>query len=49
MKGKGADTQRMANAGIECRTDSKKHYYMHNKFMIVDREILLTGSFNWSV
>ena len=24
MKGKGADTQRMADAGIECRTDSEE-------------------------
>ena len=48
MKGKGADTQRMADAGIECRTDSEEQYHMHNKFMIVDKYFLITGSFNWT-
>ena len=48
MKGKGADTQRMADAGIPCRTDSEEQYHMHNKFMVVDQTILLTGSFNWT-
>lgn len=36
MKGKGADTQRMSDAGIPCRTDDAEFYHMHNKFMIVD-------------
>ena len=48
MKGKGADTQRMADEGIECRTDSEEQYHMHNKFMVVDQSFLLTGSFNWT-
>jgi phosphatidylserine/phosphatidylglycerophosphate/cardiolipin synthase-like enzyme len=48
MKGKGADTQRMADAGIPCRTDSEEQYHMHNKFMIVDKFFILTGSFNWT-
>lgn len=48
MKGKGADTQRMADEGIPCRTDSNEQYHMHNKFMIVDKTYLVTGSFNWT-
>jgi phosphatidylserine/phosphatidylglycerophosphate/cardiolipin synthase-like enzyme len=48
MKGKGADTQRMADAGIPCRTDNAEQYHMHNKFMIVDSLYIVTGSFNWT-
>ena len=48
MKGKGADTQRMADAGIPCRTDNAGQYHMHNKFMIVDSLYIVTGSFNWT-
>mmetsp|Transcript_13503 Transcript_13503/g.22996 ORF Transcript_13503/g.22996 Transcript_13503/m.22996 type:complete len:90 (+) Transcript_13503:512-781(+) len=48
MKGKGADLQRMADSGITCRTDSSEQYHMHNKFMVVDQQFLLTGSFNWT-
>merc|ERR1719231_860366 len=48
MKGKGADTQRMADAGIQCRSDSEEQYHMHNKFMVVDSAFVLTGSFNWT-
>lgn len=48
MKGKGADTQRCSDEGIPCRTDSHEQYHMHNKFMLVDRLYLVTGSFNWT-
>ena len=48
MKNKGADTQKMADNGIPCRTDSHVQYHMHNKFMIVDSLFLVTGSFNWT-
>ena len=46
---KGADAQKLADAGIPVRNDGKKRVYMHHKFMIVDSEFLVTGSFNWSV
>ena len=36
MKGKGADAQRCADAGIPVRTDSEEKFHMHNKFMLVD-------------
>jgi len=38
----------LADAGIPVRTDDDERAHMHNKFMVVDREFLLTGSFNWT-
>ena len=38
----------MANYGILVRTDSESRYHMHNKFMLVDKAFLMTGSFNWT-
>jgi phosphatidylserine/phosphatidylglycerophosphate/cardiolipin synthase-like enzyme len=48
MKGKGADAQRCADAGIPTRTDNAEQYHMHNKYMVVDDTFVLTGSFNWT-
>ena len=47
-KNKGNDIQRLADAGIPTRTDDAIDYHMHNKFMLVDKTFLLTGSFNWT-
>lgn len=45
---KGSDIQRLADEGIEVRTDSEPSYHMHDKFMVVDSTFVLTGSFNWT-
>jgi cardiolipin hydrolase len=47
-KNKGNDIQKLADAGIEVRTDDAPEYHMHDKFMVVDCEFVLTGSFNWT-
>lgn len=48
MGNKGSDIHRLANAGIHVRTDDAPEVHMHNKFMVVDNEFVLTGSFNWT-
>ena len=48
MTNKGNDCQELADAGIPVRTDNAEQYHMHNKFMLVDGQFLLTGSFNWT-
>lgn len=45
---KGSDIQRMADAGIPIRTDDAPTYHMHDKFMVVDKSFVMTGSFNWT-
>lgn len=38
---------RLREAGVPVRNDTNP-YLMHNKVMIVDSEIVVTGSYNWS-
>lgn len=45
---KGSDIHKLANAGIDVRTDDAPEYHMHDKFMVVDHKFVLTGSFNWT-
>ena len=44
----GSDVFDLANAGIPVRLDNSPSTHMHNKFVILDKRIVITGSFNWT-
>jgi mitochondrial cardiolipin hydrolase len=44
---RGSDVAELARSGIEVRLDNSEHY-MHHKFALFDRRLLLTGSYNWT-
>ena len=43
----GSDIKSLAQAGLSVRIDTTVNH-MHHKFAIIDEEILLTGSYNWT-
>ena len=47
LNDKGSDIRWLADEGIRIRIDESSNH-MHHKFCIVDKEILLTGSYNWT-
>ena len=49
MKQRGSDIEYLASQGIPIRTDNSVQYHMHDKFVVIDNDIVITGSFNWTV
>ncbi|MBK7651813.1 MAG: endonuclease [Flammeovirgaceae bacterium] len=43
----GSDIERMARQGIEVKMDRTPNH-MHHKFMVVDGNTVVTGSYNWT-
>lgn len=43
----GSDIFRLSEAGIHVKVDDTTHH-MHHKYAVVDREVVLTGSYNWT-
>eukprot|EP00301_Raphidiophrys_heterophryoidea_P019632 c4527_g1_i1.p1 GENE.c4527_g1_i1~~c4527_g1_i1.p1 ORF type:complete len:189 (+),score=46.52 c4527_g1_i1:47-613(+) len=44
----GSDIKAFVEVGIQVRKDSSPAH-MHHKFVIVDKKVLMNGSFNWTV
>jgi transcriptional regulator of heat shock response len=45
----GSVVRDLGEEGIQIRTDTSGESLMHNKFVIIDQKILMTGSYNWTV
>lgn len=45
---RGSDIERLQSHGIAVRVDFTP-FHMHHKFAVFDQQILLTGSYNWTV
>lgn len=43
----GSDVFRLSAAGLSIRVDTSEHH-MHHKFVLFDRQVLVTGSYNWT-
>lgn len=44
---RGSEYERLKNAGIDVRIDGNPDL-MHHKFAVIDDELVITGSYNWS-
>jgi mitochondrial cardiolipin hydrolase len=45
---RGSDIEYLHGKGLNIRIDTTKAH-MHHKFALIDREILIKGSYNWTV
>lgn len=43
---KGSEYRRLLDAGVDVRADGNPSL-MHHKVMIIDGEVVVTGSYNW--
>ena len=44
---RGSEYSRLKSAGVDVRLDGNPHL-MHHKFMVIDENIVVTGSYNWT-
>lgn len=44
----GSQIERLRRAGIQVRNDSTS-YFMHHKFTVIDDQVLVNGSLNWTL
>ncbi|XP_077489714.1 mitochondrial cardiolipin hydrolase zuc [Amblyomma americanum] len=44
----GSQIGRLREAGIPVRVNNQSSFLMHHKFALVDHELLISGSFNWT-
>ena len=44
----GSQIERLRRVGVQVRNDSTS-YFMHHKFVIVDNQLLVSGSLNWTL
>ena len=47
LNDRGSDIRKIADAGIVVKIDQKDSH-MHHKFCVIDKKVLLTGSYNWT-
>lgn len=43
----GSDIEILSDAGISTKTDTTSNH-MHHKFCVIDKDTLITGSYNWT-